>query len=96
MNFKIIETATELPNVLLYIDELENDEGTLWDCVIVQAIGQTPEDPDKIVFERIDFPDREMCRHFIKDYSKESAEAFCTERDIFIEHPNHKEEEEGK
>ena len=93
MNQKIIETGPEFPEVLLYIDELEDAKNALWDCVIIQAIGKDAEESDKLIFERINFPDRNMCRSFIADYSKESAEAFCRERNIEYANPNPKDRE---
>lgn len=88
MNFKIIDTDSDFPDVLLYLDDLDGK-----DNVIIQAVGDTPEEPDILKFERIDFPDRQMCRRFIADYTVESANAFCRERDLYYSHPNHKTEE---
>ena len=81
MNFKIFETATELPDVLLYIDQTDDFQ----DCVIIHAIGDTTTEAEQIVWEKIVFPDRQMCRNFIRDYSVDSANSFCIEHDLLYQ-----------
>jgi len=88
-DFRIIETPALWPDVLLYRDLIEKDEDYV-DVVIIQAYGQTPDEPDAIKFFQIYFMDVEMCQYYIRDFSVQTAVDFCRERDLFYEHTNHK------
>lgn len=78
MNFKIIETSTQFPDVLLYRDSDENGNQN----VKILAIGKIGEDEDMFAVEQIDFENSGSAISFIRDYSKTSAEKWCQNKDI--------------
>jgi len=79
MNYKIIETSEKYPNVLLYRDRDEN--GT--EFVYISAIGKIENEEDMFAFECVEFENNKTAQSFINDYSKESAEEWCEENEIY-------------
>ena len=74
MNFKIIETDLDLPDVLVYRDRNDDDE----DIVTVLAMGKVNEKKIEMIFSQViqfDFP--EYAKSFVRDYSRQSAIEFC-------------------
>lgn len=72
MNFKIVETASVYPNVLVYRDR--NDDG---DIVIIKAFGVVDGVNDYIIEEEIAFGTPHMAIRFISDFSVESENIWC-------------------
>ncbi len=79
--FKIIETGSPCPDVLLHIERDEN--GTL--TVQIKAIGVLEGESEMFASEEIVFPSMKTCCRFIEDYSTESAEKWCKEQGIKYE-----------
>jgi hypothetical protein len=78
MSFKVVETDSEYPEVLLYLDVTEDGK----DCVVIKAYGvKLGVDSDNIenwIAETlIVFPNISYARSFIRDFSIESGNMFC-------------------
>lgn len=76
MNYKIIKTEAEYPDVLLHRDRDDNGN----EAVIIKAIGtpeNEPENNDHFVQETIEFGDYITAQCFIEDFSQKSAENWC-------------------
>jgi hypothetical protein len=78
MNYKIVETDCDFPDVLLYRDR--GDKGV--EQVVVRATGFIDDDGDQMITEVIEFPTSESAINFIVDYSVKSANAFCVANNI--------------
>lgn len=78
MNFKIIETDSLLPNVLLHRSRTEDCK----ESVDIIAFGQQKDIEDFIATEIIVFEDKESAINFITDYSVTSANKWCEKQDI--------------
>ena len=80
MNFKIIETNHELPDVLIYrdVDECGNEE------VVILAIGanKTEGADEWFASETVQFNSPDSAKAFVRDYSKKSAEDFCKSQNV--------------
>jgi hypothetical protein len=77
MNYKIIDTGSEYPDVLLYRTQTENSDP----CVNIFAIGyvggeETAEN-EEVIFDTV-----ESCQRFIQDYSDISAIKWVQYRDL--------------
>lgn len=84
MNFRIVETSNDHPDLLLFVDFDEDGDS---DCVTIHTIGERAVDEEGIVQANVLFPSREMCQQFVKDYSAESANMFCKEYDVWVTYP---------
>lgn len=78
MNFKIIETSVNQPDVLVYRDR--NDDGE--EQVIIHAFGKIDESDDMIISEVVEFENPETAMNFVKDYSAHSANEFCKRNNL--------------
>lgn len=78
MHFKIIETSTQLPDVLLHRDRDENGQ----EMVKILAVGKIGEDENMFAIEQIEFENVESAISFIRDYSKTSAEKWCQKQEV--------------
>jgi len=78
MNYKIIETGYELPDVLLHRDR--NDDGE--EIVQIKAIGFYDGADNMFCIEDITFNSECSAQRFIKDFTLESAESWCTDNQI--------------
>lgn len=74
MNFKIIETPAEYPDVLVHRDRDENGK----ELVKLLAFGTIYQDDDSnaIAEETVSFVNYEAAQAFVHDFSYESAVAF--------------------
>lgn len=73
MNFKIIETDPEYPDVLLHRDRDENGS----EIVTILAFGFAEDSDDYQVCENVFFDEPDSAQSFIRDYSKDSANKWC-------------------
>lgn len=80
MNQKIVETYSELPEVLLYRDRDEAGN----EIVQIQAIGCIEGNEDQFAVETIQFVSPITAQGFIRDFSSESASAWCREQEVSI------------
>lgn len=71
LDFKIIKTADNRPEVLVYRDRNENSE----DFVRVLSF-ESDTDSSWVRSEEIEMPNEDAARAFIRDYSVESAAEF--------------------
>lgn len=79
MNFKIIETDSPFPDVLIYRDE--NDAGE--SIAVIRVWGWEPnETTESLISEVIEFENSETTKSFIEDFSSKSAENWCESREI--------------
>jgi len=78
MNFKIIETESQFPDVLLYRDRDSN--GT--ELVNILAIGTLEDSDDSFASETASFDSHESAIDFIRYYTKHSANSFCKRQGI--------------
>lgn len=79
MKFKIIETCSDYPNVLLYRDR--DAEGI--ESVNILAVGAMEGSDNMFATEYISFGDSyNSAENFIRDYSLKSAEDFCINNGI--------------
>ena len=78
MNFKIIETNINHPDVLVYRDR--NDDGE--EQVIIHAFGKIEESDDMIISDVVEFENSETAKCFVKDYSTNSANEFCKRNNL--------------
>lgn len=79
MNFKIIETSNNWPDVLIYRDR--SDSGA--EQVKITTFGTTDgNDTDMHCEETIEFKTSLSAIQFVKDYSKDSADAWCKSEGI--------------
>lgn len=81
MNFKIIETEHDLPDVLLFRDR---DEGNK-EIVNILAIGILEDLPDMFLESQVIFDSANMAKSFIKDFTQKSAETWCKKNKISYE-----------
>jgi hypothetical protein len=81
MDFKIIETGTKYPDVLVARGRDENGCET----VGILTIGILDGEPNMFAEEVINFENHESARQFIKDYSLESANKWCERQEILYE-----------
>ena len=79
MNYKIIETSEKYPNVLLHRDR----DGNGTEFVYISAIGKIENEEDMFASECVEFENNKTAQSFINDYSKESAEEWCEENEIY-------------
>lgn len=79
MNFKIVETSHEYPDVLL---RRERDENGI-EYVVIEAIGYFEQMEDMFVSEVIEFESSFSCELFIRDYSEKSADKWCQLNGVF-------------
>lgn len=77
-HFKIIETGSEIPDVLLYRDI--DDQGV--ELVNILAIGEQGDNEDYFACETARFEDASGAIDFINDFSVKSAESFCKRNDV--------------
>lgn len=77
-NFKIIETGSKFPNVLLYRDR--NEDGQ--ESVNILAIGIVDQTENMFACEEVVFENHISASNFIKDYSKNTAEKWCERMDV--------------
>lgn len=77
MHYKIVETGSGYPDVLLHRDR----DGT-GEFVRILAVGIVSGDENMFAIERVDFENYTTAIRFIKDFSKLSAEQWCTEQGI--------------
>lgn len=82
MNYKIIVTSQELPDVLLHRDKDEETE-----VVHMKAIGFIDGEPDMYAVETVYFDSAKSAIGFVRDYSVESANEWCAEFGITNEKP---------
>lgn len=80
MNYKIVETESMYPDVLIYREKREDDPEKNW--VIIVAIGRVDNDDDAEVYEVVEFLTRQMARNYIRDFSVESANEFCKQNNL--------------
>jgi hypothetical protein len=73
MNFKIVETASQYPDVLVYRERTDDDEET----VVVVAFGDNEELEDLQEYAVVEFPNAAMAKNYVKDFTVASAENFC-------------------
>lgn len=78
MYYRIIETAAEHPDVLLYFEVDESGSS----CVIINATGSIGEDKHQTAYESIIFENAESAIYFISDYSAKSANLFCAKHQM--------------
>jgi len=78
MNFKIIKTSEELPDVLLFRDRDENGK----EIVNILAIGTLEDLPDMFLESQVLFDSGELAKRYIQDFSRTSAETWCIENVI--------------
>lgn len=78
MNYRIVETRCEYPDVLLFIDI--TDLGDYF--VTILAIGSNGETEDYYAKQDIEFKSISLCRSFIEDFSQKSAELWCKDEEI--------------
>lgn len=83
MHFKIIETGTNLPDVLLFRDV--DDDGQ--ESVKIMAVGVVDEYDDQIIVEKVEFTNRWSAISFIKDFSLPSANNWCEKNKIKYSYP---------
>lgn len=81
MNFKIIETDSISPDVLLHRGR--NEEGV--EVVRILAIGMISNEPNMFVEDEIEFSNPDSAKNFIYDFSIESANEFCKREGIKYE-----------
>lgn len=79
MNFKIIETGAELPDVLLFLNRIQDSSN---EFVVIKAVGSHDGTENIHMEELVEFEDSESARSFIKDYSVESATKWCNKMNI--------------
>lgn len=77
MNFKIIKTGLEYPDVLVTRDR--DDDGEI---VKIIAIGTINDDLDQIIETIIEFPQFEFSKAFIENFNTKLAKAFCDQHNI--------------
>lgn len=77
-HFKIIETGSEIPDVLLYRDRDDQEV----ELVNILAIGEQGDSKDYFAYETVKFQDASGAIDFINDFSVKSAEAFCKRNDV--------------
>jgi hypothetical protein len=83
MNYKIVVTESEYPDVLLYRDR--DDQGN--EIVTIQAVGTSGEDQendDYFAIETVEFSDYKTAQSFIRDFSGQSAEEWCVSQNILL------------
>jgi hypothetical protein len=80
MNYKIIETDSKYPDVLLYRYRDENGI----EMVKIMAIGIIDDAENMFAIEEIEFERVASCQQFINDYSLASAEIWCEVQKITI------------
>lgn len=77
MHYKIVETGSGSPDVLLHRDR--DDEG---EFVRIFAIGIMEGEINMFAIERVDFENYTTAIRFIKDFSKLAAEEWCLKQGI--------------
>jgi len=81
MNYRIIETGSNYPDLLLHRDRNENGD----ESVTIFAIGVIAEDEDQFATEEVLFDSSKTAQLFIKDFSKASADQWCANNEISYE-----------
>lgn len=79
MNYVILQTKVNLPDVLLYRDR--DEEGK--EIVIIKAIGSGEID-DYFAIEEIAFQSVLSAQNFINDFSVDSANKWCEDQNIIL------------
>jgi hypothetical protein len=77
-NYRIIETDSEYPDVLIY--RTRDDNGK--EIVVVYAIGIVDDSEDNIAEETINFGSFESAKSYVNDYTKKSAHLWCEKENI--------------
>lgn len=78
MNYKIIETAAQYPDLLLYRDRDETGQ----EMVMILTIGHMENSDDMFAGEKILFETSDSAQSFIRDYSQFTANKFCQTQPI--------------
>jgi len=78
MNFKIIETEHDLPDVLLFRDRYENGE----EIVNILAIGVIEDCDDMFAESQVIFDSSDLAKSFIRDFTQKSAINWCVQNKI--------------
>lgn len=80
MNYKIVETESMYPDVLIYREKREDDPEKNW--VVIVAIGRIDDEDDMEVYEVVEFLTIQTAKNYIKDFSVESANQFCEQNNL--------------
>jgi hypothetical protein len=87
MNYRIIETGSTLPDVILYreFDSETNNCGEQGHVVVICAIGAigTVDQQNEVEgqeYEWIEFQSASSAKAFIQSYTVANAKAWCTEK----------------
>lgn len=78
MNYKIIETAPQFPDLLLYRGRDETGQ----EMVNILAIGHLEDSDDMFAGEKVIFENSESAKSFIRDYSVFTANKFCKDQGL--------------
>lgn len=78
MNYKIIETNHECPDVLVFRDR--DQQGN--ELVRILAVGIIDNEKDMFAADMVVFPDSETARAYIIDFTVKSAEMWCKKEGI--------------
>lgn len=78
MNYKIIETEPQFPDLLLYRDRDETGQ----EMVMILTIGTMENSDDMFAGEKVLFENSESAKSFIQDYSVFTANKFCKDQGI--------------
>lgn len=77
-HFRIIETSSLFPDVLLHRDRNEDGE----ELVKITAVGIISEDENMFAIAEVICEDYETAVNFIKDFSQKSAEKWCEKQGV--------------
>jgi hypothetical protein len=77
-NFRILNTGSNLPDVLLYRNRDENGQ----ESVNIMAVGIIEDTENMFAEEKVIFENHISARQFIKDFTIKSAEQWCENQEI--------------
>lgn len=79
MDFKIINTESTYPDVLLYRYRKSNGK----EIVRILAIGTIEEVENMFACEKVTFSNPDLAKNFISDFTVSSANEFCKRNKIY-------------